>query len=570
MIPRIHTGSSFAGAALYYLHDKRQEGEAERLTTERVAWTQALNTLENEPEAVFAEMRQTAFDQPYLKMMSGNRIDGRPTEKPVMTIALAWSPEENPSRKDMLAGGESFLEHMGWHEHQCLVVAHQDTRHPHIHLIVNRVHPETGMGIDDSWRKHRAHEWSLAYERERGQVLCAKRLETEARVKGEALRPKEKAAHARHYGEWRAAQDEQRKEGAFEAPELTKAAEWSVLKADQRAEREGFWKETGLLRREIHKAVTASAREDFAPDWQAYGERKAELSEKARLYDGEARRAIRHATRMSGTQRGVVELKEGPDGKLHRHRRGTESAAVQQIKERQKEYHGRQNDELKARRDGIRKEQGARVTELQGHALGKLGEDRQALYNGLLAAQREGKGQLRGDQRSGRPRVDLLSRYYQQTADQNRTPAGRTDDHRTTDNRSPGQEQMQNRLAANARSVNALNERAQHPRDVSGYVAHARQHSTMREGFGTASRETTRSEGASAEQVRRDAADRQWHADRRAAPAALTKGEFTEARQRAARQIEQRRARDSSSIERFDGHEGRGRERGRSRDDRDR
>ena len=38
MVPALTTGGrSFKGAALYYLHDKRRAGEAERLTTERVA-----------------------------------------------------------------------------------------------------------------------------------------------------------------------------------------------------------------------------------------------------------------------------------------------------------------------------------------------------------------------------------------------------------------------------------------------------------------------------------------------------------------------------------------------------
>ena len=86
-------------AGLYYLHDKKLEGETERFTTERVAWTYAINTVENEPEAVLGEMRQTSFDQPLLKMLSGNRTDGRPTETPVMTVALAWSPEQGTRPK---------------------------------------------------------------------------------------------------------------------------------------------------------------------------------------------------------------------------------------------------------------------------------------------------------------------------------------------------------------------------------------------------------------------------------------------------------------------------------------
>jgi hypothetical protein len=156
MIPRIQTGTSFRGAGLYYLHDKKQDGERERLTTDRVAWTHSLNTLEDEPQAVLDEMRQTALDQGMLKQLAGNRGDGRPTERTVMTVALAWSPDQSPDRAQMIDAGVSFLDHMGWQEHQVLFVAHNDTAHPHVHLIINRVHPESGMTLDDNWSKRRS------------------------------------------------------------------------------------------------------------------------------------------------------------------------------------------------------------------------------------------------------------------------------------------------------------------------------------------------------------------------------------------------------------------------------
>ncbi len=164
MIPRIKTGSSFKGAALYYLHDK------EATTSDRVTWTYAINTLEDEPEAVIAEMQRTALCQSYLKLASGNRSDGRPTGKTVMTVALSWSPEQDPSQAEMIAAGRSFLQYMGWQDHQALFVAHNDTRHPHMHIILNRVNPETGMTLDDAWSRRRAQEWALAYEREHGRV----------------------------------------------------------------------------------------------------------------------------------------------------------------------------------------------------------------------------------------------------------------------------------------------------------------------------------------------------------------------------------------------------------------
>ena len=43
MVPNIKKGASFRGAMLYYLHDKRREGELLRLSDERVAWTATRN-----------------------------------------------------------------------------------------------------------------------------------------------------------------------------------------------------------------------------------------------------------------------------------------------------------------------------------------------------------------------------------------------------------------------------------------------------------------------------------------------------------------------------------------------
>jgi len=51
MVPAITAGGrSFKGAALYYLHDKRQNGEAERFTSERIAWVETVNLPTGDPE----------------------------------------------------------------------------------------------------------------------------------------------------------------------------------------------------------------------------------------------------------------------------------------------------------------------------------------------------------------------------------------------------------------------------------------------------------------------------------------------------------------------------------------
>jgi hypothetical protein len=384
MIPRIQTGTSFKGAALYYLHDKKRGDEQERLTAGRLAWTHAINTLENEPEAVFAEMRQTSFDQTLLKQLSGNRLDGRPTERPVMTVALAWSPEQSPNRQDMIDAGMSFLRHMRWQEHQVLFVAHNDTKHPHVHLIINRVHPVTGMTIDDNWSKTRSQRWALAYEREQGHIFC------EAR---EAKYGRDQDTHApqMNYREWLTWQHINKDKLLDpEHQKALEAGEWSSLHHAQQQERTAFWEQTGKMRQNLRKALREDVRGEFAEDWQAYALVKAERTEKAQAYDKEARRAMRHYRRH---------------GALH----GVNSVA--QIKERQKAYHATLRQELWEHRADISSRQNERLEELAEKALAQLSKDRADLYKDVLARHREERATLRDDQAEGTRRQDLLEGY---------------------------------------------------------------------------------------------------------------------------------------------------------------
>src|SRR5689334_2045641 len=67
MVPAITAcGRSFRGAALYYAHDKRQPGEAIRLTTERVAWVETVNLPTGDPERAWRIMAHTALAQGHL------------------------------------------------------------------------------------------------------------------------------------------------------------------------------------------------------------------------------------------------------------------------------------------------------------------------------------------------------------------------------------------------------------------------------------------------------------------------------------------------------------------------
>ena len=62
---------------------------------------------------------------------------------------------------------------------EALIVAHQDTRHPHVHVIANRVDPETGKAakldnMDNS--ELRLSRWAERYDRESSTLLDRLRI----------------------------------------------------------------------------------------------------------------------------------------------------------------------------------------------------------------------------------------------------------------------------------------------------------------------------------------------------------------------------------------------------------
>lgn len=176
MVPNISpNGRSFRGAGAYHLHDKPSAASARPRTSERVAFTEMRNLANADPHAALDEMWRTAEDAGFLKARSGHAPTGRKNVSPVKTVSLAWAPGQSPTRDEMCAAADTFLKAMGWAAHQALYVAHNDTRHPHLHLIINRVHPDTGRTLNDWQERKRAQRWALAYEKTHGAVLCPAR-----------------------------------------------------------------------------------------------------------------------------------------------------------------------------------------------------------------------------------------------------------------------------------------------------------------------------------------------------------------------------------------------------------
>jgi Relaxase/Mobilisation nuclease domain len=78
---------------------------------------------------------------------------------------------------------------LGLEEHQAIILEHTDEPHEHVHIVVNRVHPETGKAATLSNSKLALSKWAQEYEQKQGQIVCPQRVENNARRKqGEFVR----------------------------------------------------------------------------------------------------------------------------------------------------------------------------------------------------------------------------------------------------------------------------------------------------------------------------------------------------------------------------------------------
>jgi len=130
------TGKSFGGLVRYLEHGKRGE------KADRVAWFQSNNLFAQSMDEAAAIMKDVANQN--------TRV-----EKPVYHFSINWHPEESDRVDQALALDitRAALKDIGLEDHQSLIVAHKDEDHFHVHIVANRIDPETGNAWVGSFSK---------------------------------------------------------------------------------------------------------------------------------------------------------------------------------------------------------------------------------------------------------------------------------------------------------------------------------------------------------------------------------------------------------------------------------
>jgi len=297
MTPKVHAiGNSFAGIAKYVLHDKDRA-----TTSDRVAWTETRNLATDDPHVAWRIMAATAMDQSRIKQQAGGRATAKPSKGSVLHYTLSWREDEveGLTREEMLQAADESLKLFGRNkskknirqfadEHQVLIVCHDDEPHPHVHIIVNRVHPGHGLILVTSNDFKKLSRWAEKRERDNGKILCEQRVKNNAaRDRGESVpSQKEKPRHIYELEQKNADRPDAdliRSEQREKDLALTRQTRETKQRHKDawRKLRDGFRSQKDATRQQADRRIAraeAGVRKDFESQWkQLYSKHRREL-----------------------------------------------------------------------------------------------------------------------------------------------------------------------------------------------------------------------------------------------------------------------------------------------------
>ena len=371
--------------------ERERETKAAKPGTKRVLWTETRNLATNDVMRGSRLMEATARDAPVLKKLAGVKATGRKLKKPMVHYSLSWAPDERPIQWTMRQAVDGSLKALGLENHQALVVAHGDRAHPHVHVIVNRVDPETGKAANMGRDRIKLSKWAERYEREQGRIRCHQRQANNyRRARGEWVRGKGKSK-----GRDRRARRVRmpRETKASDPDRISQVAWW---RAEERTHRE-----RGLKERE--KAVgelEPRQRQDWREVYQHHQEQRDKQAKACRSVWGRLRTwnaEGRRGSELAGSIRGSSEVLERWELALEQRQQQDRvrvaqghTAAVREIenrigKEYREELQGAdERARLAARTRGYGHGYNYKVDELRGHRWvdREEVEQRRELYGG--------------------------------------------------------------------------------------------------------------------------------------------------------------------------------------------
>jgi hypothetical protein len=90
------------------------------------------------------------------------------SKDPINHYVISWKSHEKPTKEQIERTVDVVLDELKMKDHKVIYAVHADTKHHHLHLVVNRVHPETEK-VNRAWNDYeRLHRAVARLEHEQG------------------------------------------------------------------------------------------------------------------------------------------------------------------------------------------------------------------------------------------------------------------------------------------------------------------------------------------------------------------------------------------------------------------
>lgn len=167
MIGRISSGADLQSLLRYVRGEKNAYEErlgrpAVADPGQRVRWVQTRNTL-----AEIGTAPDAGWEAIEVEMTDTARCNNR-VRQPAYHLVLGFAPSDAADDELQTRVADEVLRGMGLDGHQAVIVSHGDSRTPHVHIVVNRVHPTTHRAWNRYRDRYRLRETLMAIEREQG------------------------------------------------------------------------------------------------------------------------------------------------------------------------------------------------------------------------------------------------------------------------------------------------------------------------------------------------------------------------------------------------------------------
>lgn len=154
----IALAGKFAGSVQYCLHGNQagfKEEALARAFEDNISYTlEGHQHLRNPDKCGWFESRNLLTDDPEtcIKVMAATAARSR-AESSCYHFSIDWHADEQDKldRSKATQAADAALDKLGLSEHQAMYFWHVDADHPHMHIVVNRVHELTGKA-HDMWK----------------------------------------------------------------------------------------------------------------------------------------------------------------------------------------------------------------------------------------------------------------------------------------------------------------------------------------------------------------------------------------------------------------------------------